>query len=492
MRAALTRLLLACTALPLAACPTSPGRYDPPTLAWRTVPTAEEAGVAFSPIVVEVHGGDDGTVVALSLVSSATTVVTTTATSRGGVAIFDDVRHGVAETVQLRAAVGSPAPEIWTTVQVTAGPATALPIAIASVPDGGGQANQASDTSWSVDGPPSLSADGRFVAFHSVATNLVAGGTSGVRTVFVRDVILGRTSIASGAVDGGPSSTDCDEPSISADGRIVAFVCDTNTPKVFIRDRQTGLVEHVDYGLSPVLSGNGRYLAYNRFGIYLYDRLTGARSRADVSSGGSTANGTSNVWPPAPALSRTGRFVAFASVGSNLVPGDTNGGFDYFLHDRDVDGNGVFDEPGGMATERVSLAPGGGQMTIDRADTVGVSDDGRYVAFAASGSIYVRDRAAGVTTLVSGGSFPTMSADGRFVAYASGQIYVWDRTSGSTALVSADASGTPGNVSVSTYIGPSISADGRYVAFVSAASNLVPGDVNGLADVFVAPNPLYP
>jgi Tol biopolymer transport system component len=305
-------------------------------------------------------------------------------------------------------------------------------------------------------------------------------------------MVVRRTSIASGAVDGGPSSTDCDEPSISADGRIVAFVCDTNAPKVFIRDRQTGLVEHVDYGLSPALSGNGRYLAYNRFGIYLYDRLTGARSRADVSSGGSTANGTSNLWPPAPALSRTGRFVAFASVGSNLAPGDTNGGFDYFLHDRDVDGNGVFDEPGGMATERVSLSPGGGQMTIDRPDTVGVSDDGRFVAFAASGSIYVRDRAAGVTTLVSGGSFPTMSADGRFVAYASGQIYVWDRTSGTSALVSADASGTPGNFLVSTYIGPSISADGRYVAFVSAATNLVPGDTNGLADVFVAPNPLYP
>jgi hypothetical protein len=492
MRAALTRLLLACAPLPLAACPTSPGRFDPPTLAWRAVPTTEEAGVAFSPVVVEVHGGDDGTVVTLSLVSNITTIETTVATSRNGVAVFDDVRHGVAETVQLRAAVPGPSPEVCASVFVAAGPATGLPISIASLSDLGGQANQASDTSWSVDGPPSISGDGRFVAFHSVATNLVAGGTSGSRIVFARDMVLGQTRMASGSPSGGAATTPCNAPSISANGRFVAFICDPYAPSVFIKDQQMLVVEQVDHGYSLALSGNGRHLAYISLGqVRLYDRLTRARSFADVSSTGVSGNGTTNRYVPAPALSRDGRFVAFASVASNLVPGDTNGVFDFFVHDRDVDGNGVFDEPGGMATERVSIAPDGTQMLNDWPDTVAISDDGRYVTFG-NGSIYQRDRVAGVTTLVAFGRGPLASADGRFVVYASDQIYVWDRTSRSSALVSADATGVPGDSPVNQYTGPSISADGRYVAFMSAATNLVPGDTNGLADVFVAPNPLYP
>jgi Tol biopolymer transport system component len=534
--------LLACVALPLGACTRSPGDLPTLALAWRSVPIEEQVGVPFSPLVVEVRnerGGieasDSGRVVTLSFVAGATTVVATATTSRG-LAVFDALRHGVPETVTLRAE--SPGIPALTSApfRVVPGPSTGLAISMASVPTAGGQANGSSDymsgTIYMNVGPLSLSADGRYVAFHTLASNLVAGDLNGMRDVYVRDRVRGATERASLDAASVEFGSDCHTPSMSADGRLIAFACGYTT--AFVRDRQTGATEPACvFGgaaiscAAPALSGSGRYVTFATNGanlrsaptdtfqpfnrIAVRDRVTGATVCADVSSTGADANAAG----VASALSRDGRFVAFASNASNLVPDDTNGMLDFFVHDRDADGNGVFDEAGKTATERVSIGPAGEQLSIAAADSVGVSDDGQFVVFSSGAQIMLRDRTAGTTTLVTkgldGSPFvlpswgPAISGDGRFVVFASpglnvapspvagnDHVLVWERTSGSTVLVSVDATGLVENASVSRFVGPSISADGRYIAFVSAATNLVPGDANGVADVFVAPNPLYP
>src|SRR5437762_932588 len=196
----------------------------------------------------------------------------------------------------------------------SAGAQTTVRVSVAS---GGTEGDDASLGS-------ALSADGRFVAFDSAATDLVAGDTNGVSDVFVHDRQTGtieRVSVASGGAQGDGSSGLIGfafPPALSAAGRFVAFVSaatnlvtgDTNgAADVFVRDRQTGTTE-----------------------------------RVSVASGGTQGNAAS--WGLA--LSADGRFVAFQSDATNLVAGDTNGATDVFVRDRQT----------GM-TERVSVASGG-------------------------------------------------------------------------------------------------------------------------------------
>ncbi|HMJ31064.1 MAG TPA: hypothetical protein VK512_20330, partial [Xanthobacteraceae bacterium] len=154
-----------------------------------------------------------------------------------------------------------------------------------------------------------------------------------------------------------------------------------------------------------------------------------------------------------PSISADGRYVAFRSDASNLVPGDTNGTGDVFVRDLQTG-----------AITRVSTNASGDQGNSASGDP-SISADGRYVAFYSSAS-----------NLVPG--------DTNFLA----DVFVRDLQTGAITRVSTNASGVQGNggehPSVSSW-SPSISADGRYVAFDSYASNLVPGDTNGYADVFV-------
>jgi len=138
----------------------------------------------------------------------------------------------------------------------------------------------------------------------------------------------------------------------------------------------------------------------------------------------------------APVSSATGRFIAFVSEASDLVPDDTNGVVDVFVHDRDADGNGVFDEPGGTRVERIDVSTGGAQANAPADFRVALSGDGRYVAFASSATnlvtpaptgqrVYRRDRVTGTTRLVSDGALgagerfgdPTISLHGRYVTF---------------------------------------------------------------------------
>ena len=161
---------------------------------------------------------------------------------------------------------------------------------------------------------PSISADGRFVAFSSLATNLVAGDTNGKRDVFVRDRMTQtttRVSLGSCQYRGGcaQSNDDSDHPRISADGRFVAF-------KSYAGN---------------LVAGNGG-ITIKRRNVFIRDRLTGTTTQVSVGSSGAQGNNHSE-WP---SLSADGRFVAFASFASNLVLSDTNKHEDVFVRDLQI------------------------------------------------------------------------------------------------------------------------------------------------------------
>ena len=362
--------------------------------------------------------------------------------------------------------------------------ATGMVFIVAASPQWPGQTVRASVSSAGVQGnalsgtlyPPALSADGRYVAFQSTASNLVAGDTNGAWDVFVLDRTSGavtRASVSSGGAQGNSDSSD--GLSISADGRFVAF----------------------SSGASNLVSGDTN----GAEDIFVYDRQTGTTTRASVATDGTQANSQSF----APALSADGRYVAFVSLATNLVAGDTNGVEDVFVHDLQTG-----------QTIRASVASGGTQADGFALEP-SISADGRFVAFMSNASnfdgggnngarnVFVHDFLTGATVRASvatdgtpGNDFsiqPALSADGRYVAFYSlatnlvpgdtngvEDVFVRDMQTGLTTRVSVASDGTQGN---GASFSPSFSADGRYVAFQSAATNLVSGDTNGTADVFV-------
>ena len=187
---------------------------------------------------------------------------------------------------------------------------------------------------------PAISADGRFVAFHSVANNLVTGDTNGAFDVFVHDRdtdTTERVSVDSAGVEGNDVSINS---TISADGRFVAF-----------RSIANNLVAGDTNGF---------------WDIFVHDRTTDTTERVSVSSAGVQGNSFSFR----PAISAGGRFVAFFSRANNLVAGDTNGKDDIFVHDRDTD-----------ITERVSVNSAGVQGNDFSRFRTSISADGRFVAF---------------------------------------------------------------------------------------------------------------
>ncbi len=433
------------------------------------------------------------------------------------------------ETRSLFGSVGSVIPAVLL-VAALAAPVAGQVTERVSVDSGGVEGND-----WSVS--PSISADGRYVAFESSAINLVSGDTNGFSDVFVRDRQSGTTERVSVDSAGAEGNGDSYGPSISADGRYVAFDSfatnlvsgDLGSHRdVFVRDSQSGTTERVSVRSSgtqgdadsahPSISADGRYVAFESFAnnlvsgdtnfsydVFVRDRQTGTTERVSLDSGGVEGNSASGF--RGPSISADGRYVAFESDASNLVSGDTNGAEDVFVRDRQSG-----------TTERVSLDSSGAQGNgASGFYGLSISADGRYVAFESDASnlvsgdtngrhdVFVRDRQSGTTERVSVDSsgaqgnsaseYPSISADGRYVAFHSfannlvigdtsgaHDVFVRDRQSGTTERVSIDSLGAQGN-DHSYY--PSISGDGRYVAFHSFATNLVSGDTNGAPDVFV-------
>jgi Tol biopolymer transport system component len=332
-----------------------------------------------------------------------------------------------------------------------------------------------------------ISSDSRFVAFYSDATNLVSGDTNGQIDVFVHDRVMGGITRASVVSDSTQANGYSRYPAISAGGRFVAF----------------------DSSADNLVSGDTN----GKIDVFVHDGLTGDVARVSVAGDGTEGLHGSSLHP---AISAGGRFVAFESYADNLVISDTNGYNDIFLHDRDTDGDGVFDEPGEVSTIRVSVASDGTEGN-GYSDTPVISADGRYVAFESEADnlvpadtngyqdIFLRDWKYGVTTRVSVSSTgeggdghseaPSISFDGRYVAfvswaydldpacnYAARHVFVRDWLTGQTTCVSLASDGTEAE---GDSWNPSISADGRFVAFGSDAYNLVPGDNNESRDIFL-------
>jgi outer membrane protein assembly factor BamB len=405
-----------------------------------------------------------------------------------------------------------------------------------SVGNAGSEANNSSVN-------PSVSVNGRYVAFWSGASNLVSGDTNGTNDVFIRDRQTGTTERMSLDSSGSEGNGDSINPVVSANGRYVAFTStasnlvpgDTNgTYDVFVRDRQTEATERVsvdsagnqsnDIEFSApdlAISGDGRYVAFRSYktdlvpgdtngspccnaDIFVRDRQTETTERVSVDSSGNEANGD-NAYS---SISTDGRYVAFSSSASNLVAGDANAAYDVFVRDRQAG-----------TTERVSVDSSGNEASGSGSFNSTISGNGRHVAFASystnlvtgdtngKSDVFVHDRQAGATERVSVDSagneidktslLPAISGNGSRIAFESRteelddefnlvttdiDILVRAREAGTTEPASVDSSG---NEADGLSNAPAVSANGGFVAFQSSGSNLVAGDTNGVPDVFV-------
>lgn len=268
------------------------------------------------------------------------------------------------------------------------------------------------------------------------------------------------------------------------EGRFVAFVSSTT-------------------GLTSTSGSTGGFRQ-----IYWRDRLTGTNTLVSASAAGVPGNNDS----VAPAISADGLTVVFESYANNLVAGDANGVRDVFVW------SATHPE---LGARRISVGPGGAEANSESFEPV-VSGDGRVVAFSSGASnlapgvsgtstinVYRRDLIAGTNTLISadgsglgvGGSKPALSEDGSRLAFYSfastlvagdtnglWDIFVFDAGTGRNTRVSLTSTGgerDQGSESASRVVAPAISGNGRFVAFATTATNMVPGDTNGLQDVFV-------
>ncbi|MCC7015054.1 MAG: hypothetical protein IT454_20995 [Planctomycetes bacterium] len=328
----------------------------------------------------------------------------------------------------------------------------------------------------------SMSSDGRFIVFESLASNLVAGDTNARTDVFLRDRQLGTTVRVSLTAGGGQCGGDCWRPSISDDGRFITFQSGDNS----------------------IVAGD-----VTGFDVFVRDRALATTSKVSLGTGGTQGNNDSEVLGGPGIISSDGRYVVFSSMCSNFVAGDTNGTWDAFVYDRTL-----------LVTTRVSVSNTGAQGNSGNpgVDGARMSSDGRYVAFTSQATnlvpgdtngfadVFVRDTLASTTVCASldtsgfpaassVSSTPFISANGRFVSFDSAastlvagdsnsrrDAFVRDLQTNAVRIASRSSAGAQGNET--SYAG-SLSSDGRFAAFWSVSNNLVTGDTNGRWDAFV-------
>ena len=387
---------------------------------------------------------------------------------------------------------------------------------------------------------PDVSASGRYVAFYSTSTNLVTGDNNDAGDLFRRDTVAGTTALVRVNSSGsGPGSSGSFDPDITPDGRFITFeTTATNLvandlngviDDIVLRDMTSNVVELITVNAAgtgtansvsydPVISDNGRFVAYesfatnlgptdlnSRYDVYVRDRQLGTNLLCSRNLAG-TDGGSEDSYDPI--ISGNGQVVVFYSYATNLVTGDTNGTGDIFAFNTTT-----------HTRQLVSVALGGGVANNDSFNP-SISTDGRYVTFQSYATnlvandsngdisdIFVRDLLAGTTTLISGncnglgggndGSYaPSISGDGRYITFQSAandlvggfysqgveNIYRHDRISGQTVLVSQNrfiSGGANGNSQQAR-----ISSNGGAISFVSSANNLVAVDANNSEDIF--------
>jgi hypothetical protein len=380
-------------------------------------------------------------------------------------------RKGLLLLVAVAAVATSPIRSAWAAPAVTE---------LVSVGTNGRQGNNISGRFAG----PAINANGKVVAFDSIATTLVPSDTNRSADVFVHDRRTNTTERVSVGSDGRQANGFSSRPALDASGNLVTF----------------------DSAATNLVRGDDN----QALDVFVHDRMAHQTSRVSVSSAEVQGNGSSN----SPSLSANGRFISFVSTASNLVPGDTNGVEDIFVRDL-VAGT----------TQLVSLRSDGGQANSSTT-AASISPGGRWVAFSSFASnlvpgdtnglfdVFIHDRQTGLTELVSlsdneklgdaPSTTPSVSRGGKFVAFWSDatnlvpgdtngrrDIFVRDRIAGTTERVSVNdnehqANGNSQDPAVRgfTASGPDITADGRFVTFFSSATNLVRGDTNTCPPVF--------
>ncbi len=327
----------------------------------------------------------------------------------------------------------------------------------------------AGDPANNSSGVPAIDSTGRYVAFSSDADNLVANDNNGVTDVFVRDMVSNTTTRVSVTATGAELPDATTAPSISADGRYVAFIAGTD-------------IVSTDTNMDS--------------DAYVHDRVTNANVLASVANGVQPDFGVSDV-----AISGNGLFVAF-TTDTDLIPTDTNISDDVYLRNLAA-----------KTTSRISRPK---DATLDGGgDSPSLSNDGRYVAFVGGSDIdgvadpfpgtdvFVRDTVANTVSRVSvsptgtpiGGysQSPQISADGNRVVYATSgnptgtdtngsvlDIVVRDRILARTTLLSTDQWLAQLGTNSSA---PAISGNGRYATFRSLGA-FVSDDANSVADFY--------
>ncbi|HEX5018861.1 MAG TPA: hypothetical protein VFX15_14880, partial [Actinomycetes bacterium] len=317
---------------------------------------------------------------------------------------------------------------------------------------------------------PFLSADGRFVAFSSKALNLVPGKTQVREDIFWRDLQLGVTRHLSLGLLGAIANDQSLWPAISADGQVVTFTSDATNlvlgdtngmADIFVYDMTTQRLTRASVSSAgeegnagswfSAISGDGRFVAFSSWAsnlaandtngdwdVFVHDRSTGQTTLISRDLAGGTSIGPSWIDD----ISRDGRFVSFESMSANLVPGDTNGVWDAFLHDRTLGTTvRISVDPQGKQLVRESY---GGPLSADGAwmlitslsgSLVPGDTNGAYDAFRVEVTTGVMERisvdSSGAQSVYSGGAFAAdLSSDGRIATFTGASFTLPPQTSG--------------------------------------------------------------
>ncbi|MCC7560645.1 MAG: hypothetical protein KO318_09510 [Methanobacterium sp.] len=403
---------------------------------------------------------------------------------------------------------------------------------LVSIPIDGGEAN---DYCYE----PSINENGRYVAFSSYANNLVDDDTNFYSDIFVRDRLLNITERISVSSTGEKGNDNSYEPFISSDGRYVTFTSyATNLVKddvsgfadIFVRDRLQNITERLSVSSTGVegnndsygssVSSDGRYIAFYSWAsnlveqdtngcsdVFVFDRISNTIKIINIPPNGGEANSDSYQ----PIISADGNFIAFTSNADNLVVNDNNGESDVFVYDQNLNNIKMVSISEGLDSNGSSYEPS-------------ISSGGRYIAFSSWANnlvehdfngfsdVFVYDQISGIIERVSilgvgeeldeDSYNPSISGDGRFVAFVTGHvqvavckmmlsfgnkdnivdIFVHDRLSKTTKKISVSSTGEEANDNSDN---PAINGDGKYVAFSSHARNLVLGYNNDYGNIFV-------
>lgn len=380
---------------------------------------------------------------------------------------------------------------------------------------------------------PSISANGQLVVFLSTAENLVEGDSNGLQDVFLFDRRANRILRITAGFDGSEPDGPSSDAKISSDGRYVAFVSEASNlipgdnngyADVFLYEVESGEIRLVsvaedgvqgdDRSLQPSISGDGRFVAFVSLAdnlhegdsngvsdVYLFDRDKEQLEPISVDDDGAQANHHSKH----AAVSGDGRYVAYQSMATNLVDVDGDQMWDIYVRDRqkghtELISRNLEGRAGSLDSQRPSLSADGRYVVFESwADDL-VVDDHNYFS-----DVFVMDRQTGEIELasvatdgqqaddVNGGA--VISADGRYVTFSSMagnlvenddnqmfDVYLRDLHKGRTQLISISVDGQAGG---GTSISPALTAAGTYIVFDSGAEDLVLNDTNRRIDVFV-------